>query len=154
MSCSLGPPKSVRDINDYQDLKSNFYPEYIAHFSITIDESKNPKMYYIQSYLQAGMQFQLLYYFDNKEDAAAEYMRLKDSALYEGTMKYITDSMDISIGFSIEVGNEPRLNDSFDILIFKAKPSGGVDFKWNHGTTAGLAYRKGAETILYWLEEW
>jgi hypothetical protein len=43
---------------------------------------------------------------------------------------------------------------TYEILVLGAEPYKDSGFKWNHGTSYGVAIDKSASEIVYWLEDW
>jgi hypothetical protein len=150
----------VTDVTEYAEIRKQFGDQVsVQHFPKVIpSDATEVHFYFIPDFLQGGTSLQLRLKLppDKIDEQYAQFNPVALRSYIGGDSNIhanLPDGMPTT-SFSTSGSNVSTFPQTYEILVLGAEPAGSPDFKWNHGTSYGIAIDKSASDIVYWLEDW
>ncbi|WP_208821890.1 hypothetical protein [Tolypothrix sp. PCC 7910] len=158
---SSGEPEVVTDTSRYTEIRNTLLSKdyKIKHFPIQIpSDAKDVRIAYSPGVLQGGSFFQV-----RMKQSPQEVKKLLSQ--YKPVTKREFRGGNTNEHINLENGvpttffytgdeSEESFPPSYEILVLDAEDRGTPGFKWNHGSSYGLAIDSSASEIVYWAEQW
>lgn len=152
----------VKDIQRYKDIRYQLWSNttQIQHFPAEIpSDATDIKLVYSPASPQGGSVFQVRFKQPQQkiEKSLAKY---KAAAKYKYKGGNVNDHANQPNGvpttffYTNDDASDDAFPASYDVLVLGAQDQGQKEFKWNHGSSYGVAISPSASEIVYWAEAW
>lgn len=150
---------AVTDVAQYTEIRAQLGDSIaVRHFPQTIpSDATDVRFFYEPGFLQGGtiLQLKLKLPANRIDELYSQYRNMAIYTFVGGDTNQANLLDDVPIPFFYASDNdEHSFPATYEIIVLGAEPYGKPDFKWNHGTTYGVAIDKSGSEIVYWLEDW
>lgn len=151
----------ITDISQYQEIRNHKWSnsEQVKHFPPQIPpETKTIAMAYSPGVRQSSSFFQIRLQKSPEQIQSLlnNYQKIAKHEYQGGdTNDHIQQPLGVPTTFfhtsQSQTGTFPH---TYKILVLKAQSQGKPGFKWNHGSSYGVAINSTNAEIIYWAEQW
>lgn len=154
-------PQIITDVSLYQEIRDHKWSnrDQIKHFPVNIPTNTKPiSMAYSPGWRQSSSFFQLrLKQSPEQTKKLLNHYSQIAKYQYQGgdTNDHIKQPQGVpTTFFHTSQSHIEAFPNTYQIFVLKAQEQGQPGFKWNHGSSYGVAINMSSTEVVYWVEQW